>query len=83
MTEEKDKTKTPNLLKRKQHVIIECSVIQLLFIVLLRLFVTVDSTHSQLKNNTGTISDNEIQMLDSSVNQHSKTDGQRIGMIGK
>ena len=82
MTEEKDKTKTSNLLKRKQHVNIECSFIQLLFIVLLRLFVTVDCTHSQLKNNTGTISDNEIQMLDSSVN-HSKTDDQKIGMIGK
>ena len=82
MTEEKDKTKTSNLLKRKQHVNIECSFIQLLFLVLLRLFATVDSTHSQLINNTGTISDNEIQMLDSSVN-HSKTDDQRIGMKGK
>ena len=82
MTEQKDKTKTSNLLKRKQHVNIECSFIQLLFLVLLRLFATVDSAHSQLINNTGTISDNEIQMLDSSGN-HSKTDDQRIGMIGK
>ena len=82
MTEEIDKTKASNLLKRKQHVNIECSFIQLLFIVLLRLFATVDSTHSQLINNTGTISDNEIPMLYSSVN-HSKTDDQSIGMTGK
>ena len=82
MTEEKDKTKTSNLLKRKQHVNIECSFIQLFFIVLLRLFVTVDSTHSQSKNNTGTIRDNEIQMLNSSVNS-SKLEDQRIGIIGK
>ena len=82
MTEEKDKTKTSNLLKRKQHVNIECSFIQLFFIVLLRLFVTVDSTHSQSKNNNGTIRDSEIETLNSSAN-YSKMEDQRIGMIGE